>query len=744
MKGLIVLELDILDNNKYHTIYNKKISNKIARKNTHLLISNNINKEGVIIPYTYDTIIDILIKAQKLRYQYPDMYISCKFNSRINSVIYAILERIYDDIIIENKSKQITKNNQDNQTNEYGIMKHMLASNIGIEDSQFDNDYEYYQIKKSLGPIYENHFMFKEHDIEIEQNERFDFKKNKIKYDNKFDDPKLSIICELYEIKNENDCKKIRHNQLDYFHTRKGISYIPFNIYAMFDNITEFDYIAPLKKLIAYYSENNYYQRLYERNKYIFNDDIIKSKIRINLLDQISAKDRDSIITQYIKCRPNTFIITLWQPAIQYLDKFVELLEQHGNVYYIKTIMFSKKGLKNLLYWFYNDISLLQCLKRIEIKLNNINATEQNNPVCFIVFDNIYNKPLAGLDITFKCELINYLLAMNDNNNKCDNNNIDDIDNNNIDYRNNNLLHINDYFYQTVEYSQIIFNENSLNVLANQEINNFSNDDFSLAFLKTQTFRKIIYTDLSLLEADGILVIGDSVFYAYGIRSFNNINLLINKTKPNNSVKFMKYIETTFINKYSKFYYFNVDNMNNINKKKERKIIEFMHIKDLNDLILDPDNFFYHNGIKMVILEHEIIRKIIRNNINDYVDFLILYLLYPQIFGDYVSLTNKYKLSDESSDKVSDEASDKLSDKSPDKASDKTASNSLDKSSENTNDFYVISNKYSTLKENNNNNNEDKKSNFTYDILKNIYSNEQIDKIKNMQIFKDFFERHSI
>lgn len=678
--------------NKTTTIMNKLIIidldiDKGSDQNNNFDV-NIGGAERNIKDFTYGDIINLLIKAQKIRYDDPKINLACKINSKTineNTEIYRILSSVYDHIFLPHDKyikKGIIKKRYDN-------IKKIKLNDVGEHDTLFDDDYEYDQIKQQLGPILKNHFMFKEHDIEIKLRGGFDFNKHKIKFKKK-SNPKSKIICDLYEIQ----CKMIRQDHIRYYHTNKNTKFHPYNINPMFDNIDEYDYITPLNTLAKYHSENNYYSNLLNRNLQHL-EEASEKRIRLNLMDVISHDDRDSIMLQYIKCRRNTFAVTLWKPGMQALDKLVNLLEKEGEVYYIKTIRLTKVGLKNLMFWYYDDFSNESSLKFIEKKLEYVDAVDDNNPVCLIIFDNTQNKNLSGQGSQFKRYLRQFVL--------------DSINANKEKYRGNDVMHINDYFYQTIEYSQLILNDNSIDVLNNQSCQNYLLNGFGLANLKMQTLRSVLYSNLSLLEMDRFIAMGGSLFYAYGVRAFNDIDAIVIGTEPNDSTHLISLIERYFSNKSTKFYFLDAgiqgsSMWNESWSNKDKKILDFLNIVDFKDLALDPKNFFYFQGIKLVTLKYEMLRKLIRNRTEDHVDFMMINLLYPQIIQDFVTL-KPYDTSEHSPEP-----------------------------------YFIIAPNYTSIA----GKFEDKFPKSKDKILKRRYTEEQIDSVSGDQNFERFFNTNAV
>lgn len=683
IKGLIILEMvtNINPSKKNHCFARPGADSTIDP------INNSINGSTINHnEYTYDMIVDLLIKGQKIRYQYPQMDIGCRVDPKVleDEDTYKILSGTYDKIIPSSDALDRAQINAIRKSNHYNIVKKYDTTCIGLDDSLFDDDYEYNQIKTTLGPLASKHFMFMERDLEIQLREGFDFNKNKIRFQNKKADPKMKIVSEMYGI----EPSFVKHFHLKYYHTIKKSQYRPFNINQMFDHIESFDYETPLKKLSEYHSKDSYYQKLYEK----YSKQLIaarESRTRLNLVDAIQPDDRDLIALQYIKCRKSCFVITVWKPALSGLDRLVELLESNGSIYYIKTLQLNKNGLRNLLFWYYDEFNFDERLIFVEKKLTYIEATDENNPVCVILFDNINNKALSGRGSPFKQVIRDNLMKYaNLDKNK---------------YYVNDLLHVNDYFYQTVEYCQLFLIKNSLTVLNNQDCRVFATDTFIPHNLRLQTFRRIIYSDMSLLEIDRMMTSGGTVFYAYGLRGSTDIDTLLIDIEPNTSNKLVTFVDNFFSNKKTKFFFLDAGIQGSRYwrdtwTQKNKLILDFLKIRDLKELVLDPKNYFYFQGIKMSSLDFEMARKLLRNKTGDHVDFMMLSLIGPDTMNPYISLNN-------------------------------------DGSKIPMGKYFMIDPSYKDFIGEYN----DRPHQVKVPILVRRYSSEQIERFSNLQVFKDFF-----
>jgi hypothetical protein len=688
-------------------------------------------------PHTYGKIINTLIKGQTLRHLHPMADLYCDIGPGILKNIpqaRRLLSNVYDHII-DTQSETSSKNSKNINDKHYEKIIKISASDVGENDSQFDTDYEYYTLKKILGPIISNNFMFKEKDIEIKQRGGFNFEKKKIKYPKKTFDPRLTSVCKLYNV----NCDLIKHYHLKYFYLYKNTQYRPFNLSTMLDDIKEYDYITPLIKLSEYYSPDNYYEKLYQRNKKTLEKiSLDNNKYRLDKMDELSIDDKESIISEYVKCRLSSFVITLWQSSIVNINNFVDILNENGNVYYVKTMNVNKNILRNLMFWMYDEFKFQNRIDAIEKKLEYINASNDNE-ICFIIFDNVKNKSLSGKGSHFKTELRNKLLEFISEDDKRKYLTNKDTT---PEYMGFDLLHINDYFYQTIEYTQLIFNTNSLNVIRNQNCKMFADEGFALANLKFQTLRNILYSDLSLLEMNRFIIMGGGVLYAYSVRAFKDIDAALIDIEPNSSQKLINYVENFFVHKQSKIYFLDAGIQGSKQWEKawtdKNAIINnFLGIKDLKDLVLDPKNYFYHQGVKMVILDFEMTKKIMRNRVEDHVDFLMMNILYPNIINKYVTLTPIYQ-SDLNKNIYPDTDPDTNLDTDPDTNPDTNPDTDPDTNPDTDNDFFIINKKYSSIKGRYNKDFVIKDTKMS--VLERRYTKKQIDTAMKTKLLTDFLK----
>ena len=426
------------------------------------------------------------------------------------------------------------------------------------------------------------------------------------------------------------DKSKISKDNLDNYHTLYNRYYIPSKIQKMFDNIKEFDYLEPIKKLFET-TKASYYENLLNNYK------IGQTKTRLDEYNKITPTDKDEIMLQYIKCRPNSFIITLWSYANIISNEFIEFLEKNGNVYYVKKLNLDYNSIFNLLLQLYDGFTYQDAYNFMQKKVEwmKLNKLEQNN-ITVIVFDNINNLNLGGQGSLFKTELRNFCL-----------NKLREKDLDLTEIRGNDLMHINDYFYQSVEYAELYFNNNSLKILENFNSKNYFANYFNKSHLKFNTLRKWVYSNLSLENINRLCMIGSIDLYAYGIRNLGDIDgIFISTPNEPQEAETVELINMGLCNPSTKINFIDVGIKNSKYWKeswetKNKKVLDYFGIKSFDDIIYNPKYHMYFHGVKLYLLDHELVRKIHRLDINNYKDKSLDYY-YKQSAKDYTDFIMLY------------------------------------------------------------------------------------------------------
>ena len=518
------------------------------------------------------------------------------------------------------------------------VLNSKIDINTRLEFPDFILWHKYYS------EILNEHPELKDSSVLAETNELHKYFKVGLKRFDKFNkkngiksDKTVESIAKLYHV----EPNVINPEHLEYYSTDPEVQYRPINtVTLMFDDIKEYDYVEPLRRLAKYYEnkENNYYNRLTDSNHI---SKLPLSKTRLDMYDFIDKIDMDEMMLQYAKCRENLFVITVWPLSISKLDELISFLELKGNVYYVKKISLDRNAIRNLMYWMYDEFRISSKLDFIEKKLDYIGTKYEDNKVAFIYFDNVHHLHLSGQGSKFKTELRNKMIELVAQRK-------DSPENNNL--RGNDLIHINDYHFQTIEYSHIILNNNTIELIKKQDVRKFNDKKIMQTNLMTQTFRKWMYSNLTQLEIIRVIIMGSITLHSYGIRKSNDFDgFILNKNMELEEKELEQLLYTDLINESTKMYFadFGIPNSKywrDAWEEKNKKIFDYTGIPNLHESVLNPRYHMYFCGLKIYTIDFELTRKILRHRKQDYADFIVMYFNYRDLLENYVYLDKNNKL----------------------------------------------------------------------------------------------------
>jgi hypothetical protein len=266
-------------------------------------------------------------------------------------------------------------------------------------------------------------------------------------------------------------------------------------------------------------------------------------------------------------------------------DKKIDYLKEFDNLIYEKKIKFNPRGAQSFVAQVYKKHEWVGSFEEgYGGVLNKVNETFRDFSPLHLIF--------------FKATSLKDVLKI-----KRKLRNIFDIEKSSI--------HITDNDEETNELSKIVLNKNSLHFL------NFALPQKYPSVLRTINLFKE-YLIVNNLNFNNVAISGDYVLTIYGMKNYKEINFL------------------TLDNKIVKSKYFK--NQNN----------ESDHYnKEISELIYNPENYFYFQGLKFVSLENIILFKSNRNIGFDELDVKLIQKLFKyqknNISNSIVDFVNNYK-----------------------------------------------------------------------------------------------------
>lgn len=405
-------------------------------------------------------------------------------------------------------------------------------------------------------------------------------------------------LSKILRPRNGNDIKE--HN-LPYYYTKYPEWNREYEVKPMYKNIKEFDYTQPLINL---HCDNE----LIELAKKYSGSKILDNNPQL-----------DQIMMEYIKCRPEAKILTIWY-KINY-DKIIEYLETIGHVYYAKYIKISYKAAKALIYQLFADTEYCKDMESIEKQLSRYqfdkNKDKKYGYITVIIFDNEMKKNDDCLGVN-----INQIISRKD------------------------AYYLTNKFYQTIEHSQIYLCSNSIQFLENQALERHINVNMRKSRILLATFKRWLAQNTILQDRRGFLIFSGAILYVYGLRNIHDIDLYIDHDC------YSKNVDKYLLNTDTKFYFLDTTMPYTDTWKKywdnwSLTWAQLMGAKDFQDVLYNPKYHFYYMGMKFMCLQGDIERRLIRQRprslvdlikINDILDMKIKIPSIPMIKKSYIHL----------------------------------------------------------------------------------------------------------
>jgi len=404
-------------------------------------------------------------------------------------------------------------------------------------------------------------------------------------------------------------------NNLKYYFTDGHICYHQAELTPMFPNIKSYHYFSPIRKLSKHFN-SSYYLNLYnDIKKYEY-----KSVSLNDLVDNNYDQNKlDDIILQYIMCRPTSRVI-VFMKSIEKIKTVINELKKSGNIYYTRHIHLSPTGIKNLLFWVFDEYSFYDRQKLIK---NNLKNNNYNDKITLIVFD---PHPQKEGDINlngFATYLHNFVNGLNGENN---------------------FTYVSNNFYQTVNCCKLLLNNNSISMLENQTIllNDAMNQVQLINHYKLQTLIKWLYSNMSLLEMSKLILL-NSFDIISSTNDFGTIDVLY--VDPANA-EMEQLLYDKFENDETRIGIANMNVQNSKFWKKPvdigEKLLDFLKI-NIDDILTNPTYYFYYQGIKLCAPNVEIPRRLLNGSPSDYADLVVMLLLCPVYANEYITISDKNK-----------------------------------------------------------------------------------------------------
>lgn len=374
-------------------------------------------------------------------------------------------------------------------------------------------------------------------------------------------------LCKILHTQDVKDCN------LEYYYTKYPEWNKEYNVKPMIDKIEAFEYHQPLQYL-------NYSRELIDIAKQYSGTTIFPT-----------SEEIDQIMLEYIKCRPLSHIITIWDKVEDIA--LLEYLNKNGNIYYVKYIELSFDAAYSLVYQIFADTPLYKDIESIHDLLKDVYKFDKNGGyITVIFFDNIKKQNHS-------------LIKQNINQNIIKKH----------------AFNITNKFYKAIEQAQIYFCQNSLNFLDEQILERHIDVKMRKSRILLATFKRWLCQNVDLINRRGFLLFSSSILYSYGIRNINDLDIYIDGNC------YTKKVEKYMLNEKTKFYFVDITMPNTSSWKLYweswgTKWAQLMGANNFDEIVYNPKYHFYYMGMKFMILNGDIERRLIRQRPRSLVDLI--------------------------------------------------------------------------------------------------------------------------
>jgi endonuclease/exonuclease/phosphatase family metal-dependent hydrolase len=358
----------------------------------------------------------------------------------------------------------------------------------------------------------------------------------------------------------------------------------------------------------------------YLKNLYRYSHSLAGYRLNSRNLSPEKTMDMETILFHYIKTRPNMKTIILWPTSDWYkkneiLRELLDFLNLNGIVYYQKKIDLSYYQASNLIFHLYMTTSRNKDMNSINFNTKmkgwSSSTSTVRYPVLVIFYE--YSGPqnnITGSDAYFKTELRSFFTKSATK-----------------ELRNYDILHINDFYSETLDNSGLFLNPNSLEVLKNANIVKLTRNASDFNVYALNSYKKILQNNFNLLEMERFILMSSFVIFTYGTRPFADLD---------GTVLYDPVPDNAFLKKYNMWFditgkkyqpYIDLTMEGTIRYKDyigvfKNKIAKILGVRGMRELILNPKYHYYFFGIKTIILPFELIQKVFRFRPKSLVDII--------------------------------------------------------------------------------------------------------------------------
>ena len=370
-----------------------------------------------------------------------------------------------------------------------------------------------------------------------------------------------------------------------------------YNPQPLLENIGPFEWNKMISSIIKIYDSKN------EPDTSFFNSFI---EYKMSTLEvSISDIYMNEMIINYVKCRPNIKIL------IQFSDNKINF--DNCYLYATKKLELSRRAVESIIYQIF---CLSEKFKSYDEIKSYVDLFDSKNT--FSVTISVYElKPTNSYNTKLSIDYTTDFISNN--------------------------------FIESIMYSEIFFNANSLEFLNEMLLERFLVKEFDRSRFLINTYKKVLLVrKLSLLEQSKFLLLAGTVLAAYGIRKGSDLDFFVSNLPVSVDDTTIAKVADIFMNENKKLFFFDGYHpkvrWSDFWSEWHKEWASFFGANSMLECVHNPNYHFYFCGVKMIILKAEIERRNHRGRAAAIADLIMINRLLHKniIFKPIAKEYNKY------------------------------------------------------------------------------------------------------
>lgn len=203
----------------------------------------------------------------------------------------------------------------------------------------------------------------------------------------------------------------------------------------------------------------------------------------------------------------------------------------------------------------------------------------------------------------------------------------------------------------------MVFNSTTLDMMCRQNVDKIIENMNETSFKYLKNYRKWLYLNIDIRDHHLFMLFSSVILYTHGLRECNDLDLYVSNLENAYTTNINDKVSNAFILKNGKYDYIDAS-IKGTSKWKcywdiwTQEWAELYGVASFDDILIDSNNHYYFCGVKIMILECDIVRRLKRNRprsiadlhmISQLLNIKIRYPKMPEYIDEYFNINELSK-----------------------------------------------------------------------------------------------------